>query len=140
MRVSALSLLLAIKVCCHTVCNHNSLSHYVSEIREKHCGNLEVKIVHFCLSPAVVFLSHKHTQPAALAVLTDEPRVGGQAGLVIVLVGAGAHCVGSYPAVHQVISQPRPAAQTGKRKRDRGSVIKASQMNIQIHKFKAMWA
>lgn len=95
------------------------------KLEKKHCGNLEVEIVHFSLSPAVFFLSHKHTQPAALAVLTDEPCVGGQAGLVIVLVGAGAHCVGSYPAVHQVISQPRPAAQTGKRKRDRGSVIRA---------------
>lgn len=46
---------------------------------------------------------------AILVPLTNEPRVGGQAGLVIVLVGAGAHCVWSHPAVHHVISQPRPA-------------------------------
>lgn len=44
-----------------------------------------------------------------LVSLTNEPRVGGQAGLVIVLVGAGAHCVWSHPAVRQVISQPGPA-------------------------------
>lgn len=44
-----------------------------------------------------------------LVLLTDEPCIGGQAGLVIVLVGTGAHCVWIHPAVHQVISQPRPA-------------------------------
>jgi len=46
------------------------------------------------------------------AVLTDEPRVGGQAGLVIVLVGAGARRVRRHAAVHRVVSQPRPAQQT----------------------------
>lgn len=56
------------------------------------------------------FLSHSITMPnTALAVPTDEPCVGGQAGLVIVLVGTGADCVWSHPAVHQVVSQPRPA-------------------------------
>lgn len=40
------------------------------------------------------------------ALLTNEPCIGGQAGLVIVLVGTGAHCGWSHPAVHLVVSQP----------------------------------
>lgn len=35
--------------------------------------------------------------------------------MVIVLVGASAHCVRRHPAVHHIISQPRPAQQTWSR-------------------------
>lgn len=59
--------------------------------------------------------THSHSiplKPTVLAVLTNEPCVGGQAGLVIVLVGTGARCVRSLAAVHHVVSQPRPADQT----------------------------
>lgn len=80
------------------------------------------------MSPTILllflFLTHKYTlapsvSPTARTVLTDEPCVGGQAGLVIVLVGTGAHCGRVTPAVYHEISQPRPAQQNTKHSTDR---------------------
>lgn len=50
-----------------------------------------------------------------LTPLTDEPGVGGQAGLVVVLVGAGARGGRAHSAVFGVIGQPGPGAQAEKR-------------------------
>lgn len=99
-------------------------SHHISsEVWEK-CWE-------FWVTPAVFFKVKQ-----AIVALTDEPCIGGQAGLVIVLVGTGAHCVRSHPTVHHVVSQPRPVRQTwstAKREKGRESVISTWRMTIHTH-------
>lgn len=112
---------------CHAVQTHHALSPHVSDIREKCYSIWRSMYISVCLLP----FSPLFTQ-CWLCLLTDEPCIGSQAGLVIVLVGTSAHSVRSHPAVHHVISQPRPAWQTQSTEQDR-SVSQTCSRSTCIH-------